>query len=89
MEKLLCFRSSCPRCEKYGDIQVVACSQENESFYLDKFHCDEWRAFDFGLFSVACYCPECKNFVSADWVINSCAAARVILFCSAMVTMYS
>jgi len=66
MEKLLCFRSSCPRCEKYGDIQVVACSQENESFYLDKFHCDEWRAFDFGLFSVACYCPECKNFVSAS-----------------------
>lgn len=66
MEKPLFFRSSCPRCEKYGDIQVVASSQENDSYYLDKFHCDDWRAFDFGLFSIACYCPECKNFSSAS-----------------------
>ncbi|MDD2127947.1 DUF4145 domain-containing protein [Pseudomonas sp. 17391] len=66
MEKPLHFRSSCPRCGKYGIIQIVASSQENESFYLDKFHCDEWRGFDFGLFSVACYCAECKNYVSAS-----------------------
>ncbi|MBX8556723.1 DUF4145 domain-containing protein [Pseudomonas cichorii] len=66
MEKILFFKSSCPRCGKYGKIAVVASSQDNESFYLNKFHCDDWRAFDFGLFSIACYCPECKNYASAS-----------------------
>lgn len=66
MEKPLFFKSSCPRCGKYGIILVVTSSQYNESFYLDKFHHDDWRAFDFGLFSIACYCPECKNYASAS-----------------------
>lgn len=66
MEKPLFFKSSCPRCGKYGEIFVVANSQDNECFYLNKFHCDEWREFDFGLFSIACYCPECKNYISAS-----------------------
>lgn len=64
--KTLFFRSSCPRCKKRGDIEIIASSQENESFNLDKFHCDDWRKFDFGLFSIACYCQNCKNFVSAS-----------------------
>jgi hypothetical protein len=66
VEKTLFFRSSCPRCKKYGDIQIIASSQENASFNLDIFHYDDWRAFDFGLFSIACYCQNCKNFLSAS-----------------------
>jgi hypothetical protein len=66
LETPLFFKSSCPRCGKYGIVLVVACSQDNECFYLNKFHHDDWRAFDFGLFSIACYCSGCKNYASAS-----------------------
>lgn len=29
------------------------------------FHQDEWRDFDFGLFSLATFCAACKNFAAA------------------------
>jgi hypothetical protein len=59
------FQGNCPRCNKRGLFKVLAFSTENQPVPRCVFHRDEWRYFDFGLFSVATFCGSCKNFASA------------------------
>lgn len=48
-----------------GLFKVLAFSTENQPVSRRVFHRDEWRYFDFDLFSVATSCGSCKNFASA------------------------
>lgn len=65
MTETIFFKSNCPRCGHYGEFKVLASSTENVSPVMEKFHYDQWRTFDFGLFSISSFCENCKNYVCA------------------------
>ncbi|TKC81622.1 hypothetical protein FAZ69_27010 [Trinickia terrae] len=76
----LYFEAKCPRCERYGKFQISENSTDNGSVVAEMYHHDEWRTYDFGLFSVVSFCGSCNNFVCAcvsvihDEVKNSTAS---------------
>lgn len=65
MKNDLFFQRNCPRCKTLGLFKILAFSTENQPALRCVFHHDEWRDFDFGLFSVATFCSACKNFAAA------------------------
>lgn len=66
MDGKLFFSKSCPKCNTNGKFEVLLASEKNESAYAVYFYYDDWRSYDFFLFSIVSYCRSCNNYVSAN-----------------------
>lgn len=65
------FHAICPKCSQKQRFIALAISSENSALAYDIFHHDEWKTFCFHAFSVATYCDNCKNYVTANISINN------------------
>lgn len=63
MEKTLFFKDTCPKCKKHGIFNILNVGSENSSKYAESFVSDEWRQYDYELFSINSACKICKHFV--------------------------
>ncbi|CCN82118.1 hypothetical protein VIBNISFn27_1000002 [Vibrio nigripulchritudo SFn27] len=67
MSDSLFFRKECPKCRaKNVRFEVVSESISNEPIYAEAFLYDDWREYDYFLFSLSSKCNECNRIVSAD-----------------------
>ncbi|UTH73327.1 hypothetical protein [Chromobacterium sp. IIBBL 290-4] len=63
---MLHFKAACPKCNEKVVFNVLHCSSGNASEYAEIFLHDDWREYDFSLFSISSVCNNCKHVVSAN-----------------------
>jgi hypothetical protein len=81
------FFKQCPKCKTKGiNFQLINCSTKNSSFYCEYFYNDEWREYDFEMFSASSLCTHCNHYVSANIAVKydpvKNATASIIDFCN-------
>jgi hypothetical protein len=64
---MICFFRGTAQGARHEVFKVLAFGTDNQSVVRCVSHHDEWRDFDFGLFSVATSCGDCKNFASTTF----------------------
>jgi hypothetical protein len=63
MEGKFFFKGTCPKCKKYETFDVLNVGSDNTSKYAESFKFDDWRDYDYELFSINSVCPSCEHFV--------------------------
>lgn len=66
MHSTIFFRGECPKCRKHGIFDIINHSSDNETKYAQSFVANEWREYDFFLFTISSKCTHCKLYVSAN-----------------------
>ncbi len=67
MSDSLFFREKCPKCRaKNVRFEVMSESISDDSIYAEAYVYDDWREYDYFLFSLSSKCNECNRIVSAD-----------------------
>lgn len=86
MKDKLFFKGTCPKCKTYETFNVLEVSQENESYYAEAFKYDDWREYDYNLFSIVSVCQSCKHYVcgnvAAIWNEKKNSSALLLNFAS-------
>ncbi|ELJ9746546.1 hypothetical protein RT917_004507 [Vibrio parahaemolyticus] len=66
MKERLFFRDRCPKCHNNETFNIQNISSDNASKYAEAFVKDEWREYDYELFSITSNCNSCKHYVSGN-----------------------
>lgn len=60
------FRETCPKCKEYQTFNILNSSCETKPLYARSFIKDDWREYDYDLFSISSSCNNCKHYVSGS-----------------------
>ena len=66
MESKLFFKGTCPKCDTYDNFKILHSSSDNASKYAESFVFDEWREYNYELFSIVSLCDSCKHYVCGN-----------------------